>query len=70
MVGNMVKSLGSPEGGFYGDQYLFQGCTELTVDFRRVFAEILGTFLGADPAPLVCGGYASCAPPFVPVGFL
>jgi uncharacterized protein (DUF1501 family) len=75
VVGDMVKGQGSPGGGFYGgyprldDQHLFHGSTELTVDFRHVFAEIFGGFLGVDPGAFVCGSYASC-PAFEPVGFL
>ncbi|MBT0567088.1 DUF1501 domain-containing protein [Williamsia sp. CHRR-6] len=55
------------KGGFYGDEPsltdLDNGDLKVTTDFRDVYAELLGTALGADPTPVVGSGRR-------PVGFL
>lgn len=54
-------------GGFYGDEPsltdLDDGDLKATTDFRDIYAELLGTGLGADPTPAVGAGRR-------PVGFL
>lgn len=44
-------------GGYYGDDpsltKLKRGDLETTTDFRDIYAELLGTLIGTDPAPIV-----------------
>jgi uncharacterized protein (DUF1501 family) len=63
-VGNAVR------GGVYGEHpsleeedLVLDGNVDVTTDFRRVYATVLANFLGADPAPVLGGG-------FEPMGFL
>jgi uncharacterized protein (DUF1501 family) len=63
-VGNPVR------GGVYGeypsldeDRLVFDGNVDITTDFRRVYATVLGPYLGADPGPVLGGS-------FEPLGFL
>lgn len=63
-----VLIAGAPvRGGWYGDQPsltdLADGDLKATTDFRDIYAELLGTGLGADPTPAVGPGRR-------PVGFL
>jgi uncharacterized protein (DUF1501 family) len=51
-------------GGVYGtypglsDQYLvFDGLTDVTTDFRSVYATVFGNFMGVDPVPIVGGSF-------------
>jgi uncharacterized protein (DUF1501 family) len=57
-VGDMVK------GGVYGNypglndnQLVFYDVTDVTTDFRSLYATALGTFLNTDPVPLLGGSY-------------
>lgn len=63
-VGNSVN------GGVYGDHpslaeedLVLDGNIDVSVDFRRVYATVLGNYLGADPSPVLGGS-------FDPLGFL
>lgn len=60
VLGEMVR------GGVYGDypslaesQLVFDGNIDTTVDFRSVYATILGDYLDADPTPILGGDFAS-----------
>jgi uncharacterized protein (DUF1501 family) len=51
-------------GGVYGtypglqDQYLvFDGLTDVTTDFRSVYASVFASFMGVDPVPIVGGSF-------------
>jgi uncharacterized protein (DUF1501 family) len=55
---------GSVNGGVYGlypglaDNYLvFDGLTDVTTDFRSVYATAIANFLGFDPVPVVGGSF-------------
>jgi uncharacterized protein (DUF1501 family) len=63
-VGNAVR------GGVYGDypslaeaDFVLDGNLNATTDFRRVYAAVLGNFLGTDPSPVLGGD-------FEPIAFL
>jgi uncharacterized protein (DUF1501 family) len=58
VVGDAVR------GGVYGeypsldeDRLVFDGNLDVTVDFRSVYATVVGSYLGADPAPILGGEY-------------
>lgn len=69
--GSVMFAVGNPvHGGVYGsypslaeDRLVFDGNVDVTTDFRRVYATVLGNYLGADPAPVLGGS-------FDPLGFL
>jgi len=57
-------------GGVYGeypnlneDRLVLDGNVDVTTDFRSVYAEVLGEFIGTDPEPILGGA-------FPPLGFL
>ena len=57
-VGDAVR------GGVYGehpslaeDRLVLDGNVDVTVDFRSVYATVLSRFLGADPVPVLGGGF-------------
>ena len=56
VIGNRVR------GGLYGTQPsltdLVDGQFRTPVDFRRVYASVLGGWLGADPNSILGGSYA------------
>lgn len=58
VVGDAVR------GGVYGDypslaedRLVFDGNIDVTVDFRSVYATVLGNYLGADPGPILGGEF-------------
>ena len=64
VVGNPVH------GGVYGNypsllenDLVLDGNLNVTTDFRRVYATVLGNYLGADPSPILGGSFG-------PLGFL
>ena len=51
-------------GGVYGehpslaeDALVLDGNVDVTTDFRRVYATVLGNYLGADPSPVLGGDF-------------
>lgn len=63
-AGGMFVAGDSVRGGVYGDypslsesQLVMDGNIKVTVDFRSVYATILGDYLGADPGPILGGNF-------------